>query len=73
MLADTFGLELSNAHPAADADCPSWTFTEFVAGGSEPDWGPADVNPQPRSTPAPQPTPSPSPSTRTGARLPSPR
>ena len=44
-------------HPAADADCPSWAFKEFIAGGSEPDWGPADVNPQPRTTPTPRPTP----------------
>jgi hypothetical protein len=64
VLADTFGLEISGAHPAADADCPSWTFTELIAGGSEPDWGPADVNPQPRSTPAPGPQPAPSPSPR---------
>ena len=49
VLADTFGLEISDAHPASDADCPSWTFTEFIAGGSEPDWGPADDNPQPRT------------------------
>jgi hypothetical protein len=61
VLADTFGLEISSAHPAADADCPNWSFKELVAGGSEPDWGPADVNPQPRTTPAPIPTPTPAP------------
>src|SRR4051812_5555477 len=61
VLADTFGLEVSSEHPAADAECPNWSFKEFIAGGSEPDWGPADVNPQPRVTPTPTPTPSPSP------------
>ena len=61
VLADTFGLEVSDAHPASDADCPSWTFTEFIAGGSEPDWGPADVNPQPRTKQDTQPAPGPGP------------
>jgi hypothetical protein len=61
VVATSFGLEVSTAHPASDADCPNWAFTEVIAGGSEPDWGPADVNPQPRTTPTPTPTPSPSP------------
>jgi hypothetical protein len=56
-----FGLEISNAHPETDAECPGWAFKEFIAGGTEPDWGPADVNPQPRSTPTPGPSPAPSP------------
>jgi hypothetical protein len=62
VIATSFGLEVSSDHPAADADCPSWTFRETVAGGSEPDWGPADVNPQPRTTPTPGPSPAPAPS-----------
>jgi hypothetical protein len=68
VLADAFGLEVSNEHPASDADCPSWTFKEFIAGGSEPDWGPADVSPQPRATPTPQPTPVPSPAPQPGPK-----
>jgi hypothetical protein len=61
VVADSFGLEISGPHPATEDGCPAWEFKEFVAGGSEPDWGPADVNPQPRSAPAPQPTSTPSP------------
>jgi hypothetical protein len=62
VVATSFGLEVSTAHPASDADCPNWAFTEVIAGGSEPDWGPADVNPQPRTTPIPPPSPTPTPS-----------
>jgi hypothetical protein len=61
VIATSFGLEVSSEHPATDADCPNWTFKETVAGGSEPDWGPADVNPQPRTMPTPGPSPSPTP------------
>jgi hypothetical protein len=61
VVATSFGLEVSNAHPESDGGCPSWAFTETVAGGTDPDWGPADVNPQPRTTPTPTPTPTPSP------------
>jgi hypothetical protein len=61
VIATSFGLEVSSAHPESDADCPAWSFKETVAGGSQPDWGPADVNPQPRATPTPPPTPAPSP------------
>ncbi|WP_028062301.1 PD40 domain-containing protein [Solirubrobacter soli] len=61
VVADSFGLEIAGEHPASDADCDKWAWKEFIAGGSEPDWGPADVNPQPRVTPTPTPTPSPTP------------
>jgi hypothetical protein len=63
--SDSSGVTVTGEHPADGDGCGTWTFKEIVAGASEPDWGPADVNPQPRTTSTPPPaapaaTPAPS-------------
>jgi Tol biopolymer transport system component len=59
--SDSSGVTVTGDHPVDGDGCATWTFKEIVAGGSEPDWGPADVNPQPRVTPPPPAPPVPGP------------
>jgi hypothetical protein len=58
---DSDGLSVGVNVPLEDSGCDAMQIRTLVPGGSEPDWGPADVNPQPRGVPAPSPSPSPSP------------
>lgn len=43
------------------ANCVDGEPRLLIAGATEPDWGPADVNPGPRTTPAPPASPAPAP------------
>lgn len=45
------GIEVSNAAPTEDARCPEFSSSVVFPGGSSPDWGPADVNPGPKTMP----------------------
>lgn len=45
------GIEVSTPAPTEGARCPEISSTVVFPGGSSPDWGPADVNPGPK-TPA---------------------
>jgi hypothetical protein len=55
---DSDGLGIGVNVPLDESGCDAMQLRTLVPGGSEPDWGPADVNPQPRgATPAPAPTP----------------
>lgn len=53
------GLHVARNVPTEGAQCASYGSGLVVAGATEPDWGPAAINPQP--IPAPQPAPKPDP------------
>ena len=61
-VGDSDGITVLRNVPSDDAQCEGMQVSTVVAGGSEPDWGPADVNPGPRAgSPAPAPSPGPAP------------
>jgi len=59
-VGDSDGITVLRNVPNDDAQCAAMQVGTVVPGGSEPDWGPADVNPAPRSGPSPGPAPAPS-------------
>jgi hypothetical protein len=60
-VGDGDGITVLRNVPSDDAQCESMQVSTVVPGGSEPDWGPADVNPGPRAgNPVPAPGPAPS-------------
>jgi pyruvate/2-oxoglutarate dehydrogenase complex dihydrolipoamide acyltransferase (E2) component len=59
-VGDSDGITVLRNVPSDDAQCAAMQVRTVVPGGSEPDWGPAEVNPTPRSGPSPTPAPAPS-------------
>lgn len=69
-VGDSDGITVLRNVPVDDAQCEAMQVGTLVPGGSEPDWGPAEVNPQPRSGgPSPLPSPSPSPAPAAASKL----
>ncbi|MBJ7473218.1 MAG: hypothetical protein JHD16_18065, partial [Solirubrobacteraceae bacterium] len=47
------GIQVATSVPRDEDSCAAFSSTLVFPGASEPDWGPADVNPQPRTQPTP--------------------
>ena len=55
------GVHVARDVPTDGTRCGEFSGALAIAGATEPDWGPADVDPQPRRQPGPPPQPGPQP------------